>query len=381
MSVSKRADTNRWRGRYYDPSGRQRSKDFDTKSAATQWVAEQERRVRRGEWLDPESGKATVADLYPVWLDSLDLKPSTRTSYVSLWTTQVEPRWGRVRLDRVTPLDVRAWLSQMQGVGGRPLSASRRRQAFHVLASILDAAVADRRLLTNPAREGAGARSGFLPRLPKHGAHHYLTAEQLTRLADKAGDYRTLVLTLGFTGLRWGEVAALRVCDADLLRRRLRVTRAAVEINGTVTYGTPKTHASREVPIPAFLADLLAEQAAGRSRDDLLFTAPEGGPLSVSNFRARTWTPALKRAGIGHLRVHDLRHTAASLAVASGADVLGVQRMLGHASAAMTLDRYSGLFDTQLDDVAARLDATFSASLEASVRPEGRTVIPLKASK
>jgi integrase len=87
---------------------------------------------------------------------------------------------------------------------------------------------------------------------------------------------------------------------------------------------------------------------------------PNGAPILHSNFRSRIWLPAVAKAGLEGLRIHDLRHTAASLAVAAGANVKAVQEMLGHSSAAMTLDRYSGLFDDHLDEVAIRLDDLLS---------------------
>ena len=109
--------------------------------------------------------------------------------------------------------------------------------------------------------------------------------------------------------------------------------------------------------MPRFLVDDLAAQTAGKAATDLVFTAPEGGVLRVGNFRRRHFDRAAREVGLDGLTPHELRHTAASLAIASGASVKSVQRMLGHASAAMTLDVYSGLFDDDLDAVAERLDA------------------------
>jgi len=205
---------------------------------------------------------------------------------------------------------------------------------------MLDLAVEDGRLPKNPARSATGGRS-FLPTMPKARTHTYLTHGQLLRLADEAKPYDALILTLGYGGLRWGEASALRVRDADLLRGRLQVSRSASEVNGRLIYGTTKTHAARTVPIPARLRVLLSQQVAGKSPDDLLFTAPKGGPLRVGGFRRHVFDRAVQAAGIHKLTPHDLRHTAASLTVSTGGNVKTVQRMLGHASAAMTLDVYA----------------------------------------
>ncbi|HEX2893654.1 MAG TPA: site-specific integrase [Marmoricola sp.] len=183
----------------------------------------------------------------------------------------------------------------------------------------------------------------------------FLTHEQVDRLAEACVGFELFIRLLAYTGLRWGEATALQVKRVNLMRRRLEVVRTAIDL-GEVTYGTPKTHQYRSVPIPRSIVDELAQHVAGKEPDDLVFTSPHGAPLRNHNFRARVFTPAAKAIGVPHLTPHDLRHTAASLAVQAGANVKAVQRMLGHASAAMTLDVYAGLFGDDLDAVADRLD-------------------------
>jgi integrase len=114
----------------------------------------------------------------------------------------------------------------------------------------------------------------------------------------------------------------------------------------------------------------LADLVAGRGPDELLFTGPGGGVLRVGNFRHRIFDRAAREAGLEGLTPHELRHTAASLAASAGANVKAVQRLLGHASAAMTLDVYSGLFDDDLDAVADRLDEAAVRARAGSVRTE-----------
>lgn len=108
---------------------------------------------------------------------------------------------------------------------------------------------------------------------------------------------------------------------------------------------------------PRTMAELVLAQTMGRGPADLLFTRPEGEPIRLPNWRRRVWSGATARAGLTGLTPHDLRHTAASLAIASGASVKHVQRMLGHKAAAMTLNVYASLFEDDLDDVGDRLDA------------------------
>ena len=145
-----------------------------------------------------------------------------------------------------------------------------------------------------------------------------------------------------------------------MLRRRLQINRTATEVNGNVVEGLPKTWEKRSVTFPPFLAEPLVRLCEGKEPDDLLFADRFGGFLrrpSASNNKRSWFLTALAQAGLERLTPHDLRHTAASLAVSSGANVKAVQRMLGHKSAAMTLDTYADLFDDDLDAVAMRLDA------------------------
>ncbi|MGH9117319.1 MAG: tyrosine-type recombinase/integrase [Acidimicrobiales bacterium] len=234
---------------------------------------------------------------------------------------------------------------------------------------MLDFAVADNRLARNPA---VGVR---LPRLGKT-EQRYLTHGQVAELADACGGYKALILTLAYCGLRWGEVAGLRVRRVDLLRGRLIVAETMVEVHGKAVFGPPKTHQERSVPVPRFLRELLASEVVGKGPDDLVFTSPRAGVLRVGNFRRGCWDRACVAVGLGKLveaedterpryvglHPHELRHTAASLAIAAGASIKSVQRMLGHASAAMTLDRYGHLFDDELDGVADRLDTAARVS-------------------
>lgn len=124
------------------------------------------------------------------------------------------------------------------------------------------------------------------------------------------------------------------------------------------------------------LSDELAVRLAGKAADAFAFPAPSGGVLRIGNFRARVFDPAARAVGLDGLTPHELRHTAASLAVSAGANVKAVQRLLGHASAAMTLDVYSGLFDDDLDAVAERLDRAAADALADSARTSA-VVVPL----
>ncbi|BCO39643.1 hypothetical protein MINTM001_07820 [Mycobacterium paraintracellulare] len=190
---------------------------------------------------------------------------------------------------------------------------------------------------------------------------------------------------LAYTGLRYGEMAALKVRDFDMLRRRVNIRESVTEVRGKLTWSTPKNHERRSVPFPRFLVAELAALMEGRKRDDLVFAAPAGGVLRIATFRTRVFNPAVdKLRGLDEdgkpttdwprPTLHDLRHTAASLAISERANVKAVQTMLGHKSAALTLDTYADLFPDDLEAVADAFDAAVSAlakSTADALRTEG----------
>lgn len=341
----------RYRVRYRDPDRRSVEKaGFRTKDEALTYLAEKTVEIKRGEYVDPRAAVVTVASLGREWLaHQSHLKPSSWRPLEIAWRVHVEPRWGKRRVGDIRHSQVQAWVAEI----AREKGATTVLRAHGVLAGILDVAVKDRRISTNPAR---GVN---LPRKVRK-ARAYLTHEQVELLASESGEHGTLVRFLAYTGLRWGEATALRVRHLDMLRRRVAVEENAVTVGSAVIVGTPKTHNARSVPFPKFLTVELAAKCEGKTRDQLVFgngvthqRPPDG--------RRGWYVGAIRRAKVTDptfptVTLHDLRHTAASLAISSGANVKAVQRMLGHASAAMTLDTYADLFDDDLDAVSERLD-------------------------
>jgi integrase len=307
------------------------------------------------------------------WLQGqVHLKATGRTRVEGLVRNYVLPRWGSLRLRDVSHEDVQTWVAEL---GARGLSASSVQRAYGVLSAVLDFAVRGQRIPSNPAK---GVR---LPR--KIGRdRRYLTADQVEALAAACEPYGLVVRFLAYTGLRWGEVAALQVGDVDPMRRRIHVRRSVTEDNGRLVFDTTKTSEARVVPLPRFLAEQVAEHCAGRGREDLVFQGTRGGVLRNRNFARRTFAPAASAIGEPELTPHGLRHTAASLAVAASANVKVVQAMLGHKTASMTLDLYGHLFPDQLDDVADRLDAIGRAAADraADFLRTNEEVVPLAPS-
>ena len=348
MANISRRPNGTWRARYRDLAGREHARHFSRKVDAQAWLDSVTAAVQTGTYVDPSKAKVTVGELAPIWLaGKINLQPTSRARYADVLRTHVLPRWGDVPLIRIAHSDVQAWLAELSDRG---LAGASVRKAQGVLSGVLGLAVRDRRLVLNPALGVA------LPAL-EQGRRRYLSAGQLEALAEAAGPGRVAVLVLGYCGLRWSELAALRVRHFDLLRRRVLIEEAVTEVDGKhLVWGTPKNHSRRSVPLPRFLVDELARTVVIRPRDELAFPSPLGAVLRNRNARAAWFDAAAREIGIPGLTPHELRHTAASLAISAGANVKAVQRMLGHASAAMTLDRYADLFDDDLDDVADRLN-------------------------
>ncbi|KHO18654.1 tyrosine-type recombinase/integrase [Mycolicibacterium setense] len=361
----------RYRVRYRTPDRRQTDKrGFKTKRDAEAFAATVEVEKLTGSYVAPALGKVTVGELGPEWLarQKAIIKPSAFHSVESAWRVHVEPRWASKAIADINFSEVQSWVAELAGRRKGTVV----RTAYDVLARILDDAVKDRRLARNAAR---GVK---LPARSKR-KNIYLTAEQLQALAVEAGRYRSLVLLLGMAGLRWGEAAALRVGDIDFLKRRVVLHENAVTVGADVHLGTLKSGKERTVVLPEFVVDELAKTCRGKQHGDLIWPAREGGHLGPPSSHDSWLSGAVERCQTAataaraneskrgkepttpvfpRVTAHALRHTAASLAISAGANVKVVQRMLGHSSAAMTLDVYADLFDDDLTGVADKLDET-----------------------
>ncbi len=365
----------RYRVRYAKPDhSTTQKRGFKTKHEAELYLASVTVSKARGEFVDPAASRVTIRELGRPWLEAQShLKPSSFDALEIAWRLYVLPRWGTTSVSAIQHSDVQTWVSQLtRGTAktglkkDKPKSATVVIRAYGVLASLLDVAVRDRRIMANPARGVS------LPRKLKK-PHTYLSHERVDLLAESAGEHSTLIRFLAYTGLRWGEATGLRVRDLDTLRRRIGIRENAVRVRGYIVVGTPKTHANRTVPYPEFLTLPLAAACQGKPAEALLFGAGFTHLLTPSSGDG-WYVAAIRRAreidpDFPKLTIHDLRHTAASLAISAGANVKAVQRMLGHASAAMTLDVYADLFDDDLDAVAMALDAARLSSNVAKKWP------------
>lgn len=350
-----------WRVQYRSPDGKNRTKQgFRTKTEALKWAEVNAASIHTQDWIDPNAGKVRVADLGKRWLEmQTHLKPKTLHETKGLWERYVKPQWGDMPVSSIKPSLVQEWVATM----GK--SGSTVRQAHGVLAKILDLAVMDNAIRVNPARGVKLPRKGKAVKV-------YLTAAQLGKLAAACKRYMEIVWVLGTVGLRWGELAGLKVKDVDLLRSRFNIERSAVTVGSDVAIGTPKSHERRSVAVPKSVMKLVAKLIDGRDREEYIWARVDGTPLRVPS-HGDWFDQAVQKCMdedplFPRLTPHGLRHVAAGLMVSAGANVKVVQRQLGHASAAMTLDQYADLFDEDLESVAVAVDGRVSDVVGLSCR-------------
>ncbi len=359
----------RWQARYSTATGDRikAPKTFATKADAQRWLSAIETDLQRGDFHDPRLAEILFGEWTERWLATKtpQLAPASVDLYAYLLRCHISPTFDKQAIGQITAMTVQTWLARLHETDLSPNTVAK---AYRLLAGVLDGAVEAGIIQRSPCTlKGAGTE--------RHAEMRVATPEQVAELADAVGPrWEALVLTAAYSGLRWGELAALRRCDVDLAQGTISVVRKLSEVNGKLTFGPPKTAAGRRVVgVPDFVADsiqahLLSHAESGD--DALVFAAPGGGPMRRSNFRRRVWEPATAETGMSGLRVHDLRHTAATLAASSGTSLKALMARIGHASAAAAL-RYQHVVDGQDEEIVRHLQLVGEApGVPASDREE-----------
>lgn len=359
----RRLPSGRWQARYRHPQTGERLAapiTFERKSDATRWLSTVEADIARGKWIDSSGGRRiTVASWSQTWLGA---DPNKRTSTVARDRQALAhflPHLGEKPLNAVSPADVQGIVARL--VASQAPATVRRNVAS--FTSLMNAAVEADLIARSPVR---GLK---LPRVQAK-EHPRLGPDELARLVEATPDrYRGLVLTAGVLGLRWGELAGLRIEDVDFLRGEVRVARQLAELAGQLTVEAPKTgHGVRTLAAPPFLTRALADHIrrfrADAALEDPLFTGPRGGLLR-RHFVRRILQPAAERAGLSNaLTAHGLRHVATALMVEVGEHPKVMQRRLGHADPRLTLAVYAHASDDADRSAAQRMERLFRAPEE-----------------
>lgn len=349
LPSGRKAHQARWR----DDKGKQRSKNFTRKVDAQAYERRMLADLDAGTYTDRTRGKITVAAWSAEWLAGAhNLRPRAKLAY-ERDLVRILDAIGDLRLDQVTDTHLDEYLTGLTGT----LAPATLHHHYRTLRRMFRVAVQRGRLVRSPLEDVA------TPRVPP-AEMRFLTALQLEGLAvvPSLGAYRTLILVAGWGGLRWGELAGLRVGRVDVERARVHVVTQLDPEGGSES--EPKSAAGRRwVSLPGSVVAELAAQIEGRPTDDLVWTSPTGRPLRHSNFLRRTFAPAAVSGGQAGLTPHDLRHTAVALAIADGAHPKAIQGRMGHSSIMVTLDRYGHLFPEMDAELGQRLDDTRSTAL------------------
>jgi integrase len=354
----------KWRGRYRDAAKKMRSKTFPLKSQALRWAGEQEAKVYRGERSDVVSARMRWGQWADMWWHARTVEPGTKRRDESRMKVHVRPRWDDVPLIAITKRDVQAWVNTISA----KRSPSTTRNAFHLLSNSLKEAVEEGILVANPCSHVT------LPTQP-HGQERFLTDAEVDRiLFHLDGRYRLFAELLVGTGLRLGEACGLHAARVDLGAQRLQVIETWDPADGAIK-AYPKSKRRRVVPLSDELAERLQRwldqnppaktcgkpHRAGRCPGGMLIPGPQGAPMHGPNFERRHWNTAIRHAGIGDARVHDLRHSYASHLLQQGIPLERVQMLLGHADIATT-QRYAHLVQDDWDAVRTALSSSVTAA-------------------
>jgi integrase len=335
-SVARRPN-GQWRARYRDDLGKEHARHFETRKKAQCWLDQVTASKVTGSYVDPNAGKITFADWWREWSQR---QVWARGTVLSANVAAKSVTFGDVALGDVKTSHIEQWISTLIKAGQKPSTITLK--YVHVNHAFR-AAVKDRRIQHNPA-EGV-----TLPRTERREvAMKIPSPERVAKLINAADDEFSIFLALcAFAGLRVGEACAVQVGDIDWIGRKLDIVRQ-VQYRGAA--GTelkaPKDGSARTVPIPDELINILSEQIRehGLADDDWLFSnSPNQAKVTVE------WTRTAKRAGVSGFTPHSLRHFHASGLIASGADVVTVQRAMGHSKPTITLNTYSHLWPTAED--------------------------------
>ncbi|QEO08804.1 tyrosine-type recombinase/integrase [Protaetiibacter larvae] len=389
-----RKDGSAWECRWREPGGTFKQRTFPTEETAREFVVELkiERRDNGTTTHMSRLGKKfqDVADA-SMAASAHRLKPKTLRGYEDAYRLHIFPTFGQRRINTITSMDVEKWMSEMQRKTslqtGRPYAAASVRGAFVALTKVFSYAVKHRLIPANPCAPVER------PRLHPHDMV-FLAPDEVAAVAselDALPPYGLLVRVAAYSGLRAGELAALRIRDVNFLRGHVEVRRTVARGKDGWTFGTPKSaRSTRDVPLPrSVLEELRAYLAQHPHRTDpqaaLWPGRRKGGygetrapldydrQINVGSVYRNHFAPALARLGIQPARWHDLRHFYASACAAQGIDIRKVSRWMGHANINTTDSIYTHLFNGSAVADMDRLDALATAPPAAPVPRIGRT--------
>ena len=353
-SIARRPN-GKWRARYRDETRLERTRHFDRKVDAQQWLDEITTAMVTGTYADPKAGQITFAAFFGEWSARQVWAPGTVLA-MSLAARSVP--FGDKPMRQVRRSDVEVWIKSMDAAGLAPGTIKTR---YVNVRSVFRAAVRDRVIGMDPTD------TVRLPRRRRADAAMSIpTPEDVGLLITAADDeFRTFIALCAFAGLRLGEAAAVQLGDVDFVGASLTVARQVQRVNGgAIDVRAPKYGSERVVNLADSLIDLLAEHVAnfGTIGDEQWLFTGEGDEAPHQNTVGYRWRKTLQATGLNGIKLHDLRHFYASGLIAAGCDVVTVQRSLGHAKATTTLNTYAHLWPTAEDRTRKAAQSIMEAS-------------------
>lgn len=331
----------RWDVKLRDPQGRQYSRTFRTKKEAAAYEAKEITSLNQGTWVDPRNTEMCFRDLAQRWLDmGVGKRTKTRMRDEGIVQRHLLPILGDRAIGAIRNSDLQEMINTWNKSG---LTAGSIQRHKAVLSAIFNLAVNDDLLARSPVR-------GL--RMPRQEATsgRVLTPNESQQLLDAVDPaYRVVLYILMTTGMRWSELAGLNIGHLDLISRtpKLNIRQGAHEVPTGIEIASTKSHAGNRTlhlsqdQVEEIAKYLTATGRSGATPEEPLLVTATGKRISYRNFHARVWTPAIERAGLQGLRIHDLRKTAATRLLQAGVDHKTITALLGHEDLRTTLQHYA----------------------------------------
>ena len=376
----------RWRARYEDPDGRERSRSFATKVMAEKFLTEIEHSKLAGSYRDPDAGRVSLRKYAEEWVKRYPEDSSRGEQARRQLRLHILPGLGSMQLAQISqrPSAVQSFLN------GLPLSAGGASQVGATLSGIFAAALEDGLIVRNPCR----SRSVKMPRQPKRDIVPWTSAQISALRSGLPEQWRAVADCGSGLGLRQGEIFGLAVDAVGFLQRRVRVVRQVTHVNGRLWFALPKGDKEREVPLPEWVRLALAAHMEAHPPAEvtlpwneprdlkkhgkpvtarLLFTSRQGGAMMHSTFNTTAWRSARNAAGMPEGGLHQLRHFYASAMLAGGVDIKALSKYLGHWDPAVTLRVYAHLMPSAEGRALKAIEAAFAEADGPYTAQEGKT--------
>ena len=377
----------RWRARYLNPDGDERSRSFATKVAAERFLTEVEHSKIAGSYRDPDAGRVTLRKYTEGWVKAYPVDSTRGEQIRRQLDNHILPKLGGKTLAELEgrPSTVAQFFAAL------PMGPAGASQIAITLSTIFNAAAADHLITENPCK----AQSVKLPRQPKSKIAPWSVAQVEAIRAGLPGQWQAVADCGGGLGLRMGEIFGFGPDEIDFLHQEVNVRRQVKRVNNRLWFALPKGGKEREVPLEDDVALRLAAHIEhyesvevtlpwnepdnprkhGKPHTAVLMFSKGGRALHPSTFNTMAWRPARNAAGIAGGGMHMMRHTFASVLLAGGVDVRALSEYLGHHDPTVTLRIYAHLMPSARGRALKAIKAAFAEARGPETAQEGESAL------